>query len=65
MSKHVDLIAVGVLLLAFAFVTRLHEVASIGIAQTRVFRVLPVSPIIVAPSCVPPPRFPHLPSVHY
>jgi len=66
MSKHVDLIAVGVLLLAFAFATRLHELASMSIAQTRVLRILPVNPTMAAPPRVPPtPRFPHLPRVHF
>ena len=52
MSKHVDLIAVGALL-AFAFATRVHELASMEVARTRVFRAFPVRPIIVAPPQVP------------
>jgi len=64
MSKHLDLIAVGALLLAFAFVTRVHELASMEIARTHVFRAYPVRPVIVAPPHVPRLlRLPHLPHV--
>jgi hypothetical protein len=64
MSKHVDLIAVGFLLFAFACAARLHELAPIRVAQARVFRALPVSPIFVAPPRLPrTPRLPHLPNV--
>jgi len=62
MSKHVDLIAVGALL-AFAFATRVHELASMEVARTRVFRAFPVRPIIVAPHVPCPPRLPHFPHV--
>jgi hypothetical protein len=64
MSKHVDLIALGLLLLAFAFFARLHEVASMEIARNHVFRAFPVRPIVVVPPHVPrPPRLPHFPHV--
>jgi hypothetical protein len=63
MSKHVDLIAVSVLLLAFAFAARVHELASLEIARTHVFRTFPARPIIVAPHVPRAPRFPHLPHV--
>jgi len=66
MSKHVDLIAVGVLLCAFAFAARVHELASVEIARTHVLRVLPERPIVTAPPAphIPrAPRFPHFPHV--
>jgi hypothetical protein len=66
MSKHVDLIAIGALLVAFAFTARLHELAAIGVAQTRAFRVRPIHPVVVVPPRVPAaPRLPHLPRLHY
>jgi hypothetical protein len=62
MSKNVDLIAVGVLLVGFAFAARLHEFASFGIAHTRAIRVLRMTPIVVTPPhVVSPPRLPHFP----
>ena len=62
MSKNVDLIAVGVLLLAFAFASRVHEFVSVEIGRTHVFRTFPVRPIIVAPPHAPHvPNAPHLP----
>jgi hypothetical protein len=61
MSKHVDLIAVGVLLLAFAFVWRLHDVVHLHIASANVMRVRPMSPFVVSPPHVPAlPRLPHI-----
>ncbi len=57
MSKNVDLIAVSILLLAFAFAARVHELVSVEIGRTHVFRTFPARPIIVAP-----PRAPHMPS---
>jgi hypothetical protein len=54
MSKHVDLLAIAVLLLAFAFAARVHEVLSLHFAH----------PIVIRPPHVPPlPRFSHLPRV--
>jgi hypothetical protein len=64
MSKNVDLIAVTILLLAFAFAARVHDVVSVEIGRTHVFRTFPVRPIVVAPPRVPSvPRFPHFPHV--
>jgi hypothetical protein len=67
MSKNVDLIAVSILLLAFAFAARVHEFVSLEIGRAHVFRTFPVRPIVVAPPRVPhvpsAPRFPHFPHV--
>jgi hypothetical protein len=64
MCKHVDLIAVGVLLCAFAIAARVHEVVSLEIARTHVIRVLPERPIVVAPPHAPhAPRLAHFPHV--
>jgi hypothetical protein len=64
MSKHVDLIAVGVLLVAFAFAASLHDMVYIGLGQGGMFRVRAVNPIVVVPPRMPmPPRMPHLPRV--
>ena len=67
MSKHVDLIAVAVLLCAFAFAARVHELVSVEIARTHVLRVFPDRPIVTAPPPAPHspsvPRFPHFPYV--
>jgi hypothetical protein len=66
MSKHVDLIAVGALLVAFAFAARVHDMAYIGIGQTRIFRVHALNPIVIAPPHAPmPPRLPAFPRVSY
>jgi hypothetical protein len=64
MCKHVDLIAVGFLLLAFAFAARLHESASLEIGRTHVVRAFRARPIIAAPPHVPRlPCLPHFPHV--
>jgi hypothetical protein len=66
MSRHIDLIAVAVLLLAFAVAARLHEVAQLSAVHTRMFRLRPISPVvIVAPHAPAVPRFPRLPRVQY
>lgn len=66
MSKHVDLIAVGALLVAFAFAARVHDMAYIGIGQTRMLRVRPWNSIVVVPPPAPmPPRLPDFPRVSY
>jgi hypothetical protein len=49
MSKHIDLIAVAALLLAFAFAERIHQIMHTGFVQARVFRIRTL------------PRPPHLP----
>jgi hypothetical protein len=67
MSKHVDLIAVGVLLCVFAFAARVHELVSLEITRTHVLRVLPQRPMVTAPPHAPHtprvPRFPNFPHV--
>jgi len=64
MCKNVDLIAVGVLLLAFAFAARVHEMVHFGFGQTQMFRIRAVSPVVVVPPHMPAvPRLPHLPQV--
>jgi hypothetical protein len=64
MSKHVDLIAVAALLLAFALAARIHEVASVHLIGAGVFRVKPPNHFVVAPPRVPPwPHIPRLPRV--
>jgi hypothetical protein len=66
MSKHVDLIAVGVLLVAFAFAASVHDMVHISLGQAGMFRVRAMNPIVVTPPRMPmPPRLPHLPRVSY
>jgi hypothetical protein len=49
MSKHVDLIAIAVLLLAFAFAVRIHDKLHSAMGHVRIYQVRPVNPIVVAP----------------
>jgi len=66
MSKHVDLIAVGALLLAFAFAASVHDMVNIRFGQAGIFRARTVNPIVVVPPRMPmPPRMPRLPRVSY
>jgi hypothetical protein len=63
-SKHVDLIAIAALLLAFAFAERLQEAMHLSFGQARLFRVRALNPIVIVPPHVPAvPRVPHLPRV--
>jgi hypothetical protein len=57
MSRHIDLIAVGALVLAFAFATRVHEVMHARVAQSGLFRVHAINPVVIVP-----PRMPAVPS---
>jgi hypothetical protein len=61
MCKHVDLIAVAVLLCTFGFAARVHQVVSLEVSRTHVLRAFPARPITVAPP--PTPRLPHFPRV--
>jgi hypothetical protein len=64
MSKHVDLIAVGALLVVFAFASRVHDIVHIELGQARFFKVRPFNPVVVVPPCVPAaPRIPRFPRV--
>ena len=66
MSKHVDLIAVGALLVAFAIAASVHDMVYLGLSQAGMFRVRAVNPIVAVPPRMPmPPRMPHLPRVNY
>ncbi len=67
MSRHIDLIAVGALLVAFALASHLHDALHLRLSQARVFRIHTLSPVVVAPPRVPSvphlSRLPHLPHV--
>jgi len=64
MSKHIDLIAVAALLLAFAFAERVHGLMQVHLLQARVFRMHAIRPLVISPPQVPAvPRLPHLPRV--
>jgi len=67
MSKHIDLIAVGALLLAFTSAARVHDTMQLHFVNSRMFRVHTLSPIVVVPPHMPAaphmPRLPHLPRV--
>jgi hypothetical protein len=67
MSKHVDLIAIAFLLLAFVFAGRLHGTFYVHPGRPGVVRVNPVDPMSLTPPRLPPvprfPRLPHLPRV--
>ena len=63
MSKHVDLIAVGALLVAFALTARVHDMMYIGFGETRMFRMRPPNPIISPPRIPAMPRLPRFPRV--
>jgi hypothetical protein len=62
MSKNVDLIAVGILLLTFACAARVHQFVALEIGRAHVFRTFPARPIVVVPPHAPHiPGTPHLP----
>ena len=64
MSKNVDLIAVGVLLLVFAFAAHVSEAAHVSLLHARVFRLRPFTPVVIVPPHVPAvPHLLHLPRV--
>lgn len=60
MSKHVDLIAVAILLLVVALTSRMHDALRSGQASLQFIRIGAGSPIVIAPPRVPAvPRVPH------
>ena len=61
MSKHIDLIAVGALLLSFGFAARVHEVVHLGTGRTQMFRIRAIKPVVVVPPHTP--AVPCLPSL--
>ena len=67
MSRHIDLIAVGVLLLGFAFAAHVHDAVHMGQGHLRLMRIRTMNPVIVAPPAAPSvphfPHFSHLPRV--
>jgi hypothetical protein len=65
MSKHIDLIAIAFLLIAFAFAARFHDALRAGKAQQRFLELRQVRPVLTSPPCPPAmPRLARLPSVH-
>jgi hypothetical protein len=66
MSKHVDLIAVGALVLAFAFAARVQEMVHAGMGQARTFRLRTAHPVVMIPPSVPAvPRILSYPGAQY
>ena len=62
MSKHVDLIAVGVLLTGIAIFTQARQVVVFELGkQVRLVRIMPQRKVVIVPSCTPAP--PPLPFV--
>jgi len=65
MSKHIDLIAIGFLLIAFAFGAQLHDALQAGIRQGRFLEPRQVRPVIAVPPCMPAlQHLARLPRVH-
>ena len=59
-SKHIDILAVGALLLAMAFFSSArHAIVLSRIGQpSRYFGLKPQNPVIIVPRVPRPPRFP-------
>ena len=57
MCKHVDLIAIGVLLLVFAFAGHVHQAFYLHFTHPSVFRVKPPGHFVIVP---PLPRLPRV-----
>jgi hypothetical protein len=61
MSKHIDLIAVGALLLASALAPRVQLAIHTGQGPLHLLSIHSLSPVVIAPPRVPAmPRLPHL-----
>lgn len=63
MSRHIDLVAVAALVLAFVLAARVHDSLRTGMWQGRLFRIHRMTPVIVAPRVPVAPRLPRLPNV--
>ncbi len=64
MSRHIDLIAVGALLLGFAFAAHVHNSFHIGQSRLGLMRIRTMNPKVIAPPAVPHlPRLPQFPRV--
>ena len=64
MSKHIDLLAVGALLLVFAVGSQIHAAIHIGAVPGQLLRIRTMNPIVVRPPHPPAvPHFPHFPRV--
>ena len=64
MSKHIDLLAVGALLLVFAVGSQSHAAIHIGAVPVQLLRIRSMNPIVVRPPHPPAvPHFPHFPRV--
>jgi hypothetical protein len=53
MAKHIDLLAVGVLLLAFLFAARIQEAIHLGGGSVRLIRIHAIDPVVVVPHHLP------------
>ena len=53
MSKHIDLIAIGFLLIAFAFGAQFQNALQSGIRQGRFLELRQMRPVIAVPPCMP------------
>jgi uncharacterized protein (DUF3084 family) len=49
MSKHVDIIAIAVLLLAFVLAMRIHDKLHSAVGHVRLFQLRPVNPVVLTP----------------
>lgn len=64
MSKHIDLLAVGALLLAFAIGAHLHAAIRVGVTPAQLLRIRAINPVVVVPPHFPAvPHVPHFPRV--
>jgi hypothetical protein len=64
MAKHIDLLAVGALLLVFAIGARVKDVMHPGTMSVQMLRIRAINPLAVRPPHVPAvPHLPHFPRV--
>jgi hypothetical protein len=65
MSRHIDLIALAVLLIALAFVSRVQDAVHLTLNRSGIFRLHASHPLIVVPHMPAVPRVARLPLVQY